>query len=293
MANRASTTAAAPPRRKRPWSTRRTAGRLIAWGGLIFVVAWTITPFLVTITTSLRTRGAIFSDPSFWPADPTLEAYREVLARPGFRTSLLNSVILGFGTVTLTLLLAVPAAYAFARWRFRWRHVLLLFVLLPRLVPGVALLLPLYQLSATLGVLNRLLTLIVVYTGTLLPLAIWLLAGFFQQIPRDIEEAAAVDGASLVQRQWYVVLPLSLPALITIGVLAFREAWNEFQLPLVLATSAESRPLPFELYSLQDLNLANLPQEAAFALLTIVPLIFVYLRIERYVVQGVLTGSGK
>jgi multiple sugar transport system permease protein len=267
--------------------------QVLRWCAVIFVVAWIIVPFLVTISASLKTRGAVFSDPSIIPAKPTLDSYREVLARPGFRSALVNSIILGFGTCALTLLLAVPAAYAFARFRFRFRHLLLLFVLLPRLVPGVALLLPLYRLAAELGVLNQLSTLIVVYSGGLLPLAIWLLMGFFQQIPREVEEAATVDGASLWQRQRHIVLPLAIPALITVGVLAFREAWNEFQLPLVLATTQKARPLPFELYSLQGLNLANLPQEAAFALLTILPLAFVYIRIERYVVQGMVSGSSR
>lgn len=278
---------------KRPWTLRRVITRSLAWAALLFVIVWTIAPFLVTISASLKTRGAVFADPSIIPADPTLDAYREVLQRPGFRQSFLNSVILGFGTGILTLLLAVPAAYAFARFRFRFRHALLLFVILPRLVPGVALLIPLYRLAVALGVLNSQLTLIVVYSGTLLPLSIWLLMGFFQQIPREVEEAATVDGASLWQRQWRIVLPLALPALITIAVLAFREAWNEFQLPLVLSTAPDSRPLPFELYSLQGLNLANLPGEAAFALLTIIPLALVYIRIEKYVVSGIVSGSGK
>ena len=211
---------------RKPWTVRRVVSRSLAWAALAFVIAWTVAPFLVTISASLKTRGAVFADPSIIPAAPTLDAYREVLARPGFRNAFWNSVILGFGTGFLTLALAVPAAYAFARFRFRFRHVLLLFVILPRLVPGVALLIPLYRLAVALGALNSRLTLIVVYTGTLLPLSIWLLMGFFQQIPREVEEAATVDGASLWQRQWRIVLPLALPALITIAVLAFREAWN-------------------------------------------------------------------
>jgi ABC-type glycerol-3-phosphate transport system permease component len=263
----------------------------LRWLALLFMVSWIAIPFLVTISASLKTRGAVFADPSIIPTNPTFDSYREVLSRPGFRTAFVNSVILGFGTCGLTLVLAVPAAYAFARFGFRFRHLLLLFVLLPRLVPGVALLLPLYRLAAELGVLNSRGTLIVVYSGGLLPLAIWLLMGFFQQIPREVEEAATVDGATLLQRQRFVVLPLAVPALITVGVLAFREAWNEFQLPLVLATSQDARPLPFELYNLKGLNLSNLPGEAAFALLTILPLAFVYVRIERYVVQGMVSGS--
>src|SRR5690606_3113216 len=102
----------------------------------------------------------------------------------------LNSVLVGFGTSLLTLALAVPAAYAFARYRFRGRHLLLLFTLLPRLIPGLGLMVPLYRIAVALGAIDKLLTLIVAFTGTILPLAVWLLVGFFQQIPRDLEEAA-------------------------------------------------------------------------------------------------------
>jgi ABC-type glycerol-3-phosphate transport system permease component len=217
-----------------------------------------------------------------------------VIQRPGFRGAFLNSVVVGVGTAAMTLVLAVPAAYAFARFRFRGRHLLLLFTLLPRLVPSLGLMVPLYRIAVTLGALDRRLTLVVVYTAMLLPLAVWLLVGFFQQIPRELEEAANVDGATLSTRLRYIVLPLAVPALITIGVLAFREAWNEFTLVLVLTTTPGKRTLPFELFLMQGIQgIQNYPAEAAFALLTVVPFILVYMRIERYVVQGITTGSVK
>ncbi len=259
----------------------------------VMLVLWTVAPFVVSFAVSLKTRGEVFANPSLLPRDPSFQAYLDVLARPGFRTALFNSVLIGFGSTVLTLVLAVPAAYAFVRFRFRGRHLLLLFVLLPRLVPGVGIMVPLYRLAATFGVLDSRYTLIVVYTGMLLPLAVWLLTGFFESIPRDIEEAASVDGATLWQRLRYVVMPLTLPAIITIAVLAFREAWNEFQLVLVLTTSASQRTLPYELYALQGLGLSDLPMETAFALLTVVPLVIVFMRVERYVVQGITTGAVK
>jgi ABC-type glycerol-3-phosphate transport system permease component len=263
------------------------------WIPVAVLAVWLLVPFLTTLSVSLKTQGAVFADPGLIPSDPTLDGYRDVFARPDFTTALVNSTIVGLGTCVLSILLAVPAAYALTRFRFRGRHLLLLFMLLPRLVPGVGIMVPLYRIAAAVGALNSLFTLMVVYTGMLLPLAVWLMVGFFQGIPRDLEEAANVDGANLLQRLRFVVLPLTIPALITIGVLAFREAWNEFQLVLVLTTSAEKRTLPFALYSLQSEGLANLPMESAFALLTILPLILVYLRIERYVVQGITSGAVK
>lgn len=269
---------------------RRSAG----WFVLTVLAAWTIFPILMTLSTSLKSRAAVATDPGLIPSNPTLDGYLSVLSQQGFKGAFLNSVLVGFGTALLTLALAVPAAYAFARYRFRGRHLLLLFTLLPRLIPGLGLMVPLYRLAVALGAIDKLLTLIVAFTGTILPLAVWLLVGFFQQIPRDLEEAANVDGANLFSRVRYIVLPLAVPAMITIGVLAFREAWNEFNLVLGLTSTPGSRTLPYELFLMtQTTGFQNSPGQAAFAIMTIIPFIFVYLRIERYVVGGITSGAVK
>jgi ABC-type glycerol-3-phosphate transport system permease component len=261
---------------------------------LIVLAVWTIFPILMTLSISFKTRAAVSADPGLIPSNPTLEGYRSVIEQQGFQGAFVNSVVVGLGTALLTLVIAVPAAYAFARFRFRGRHLLLLFTLLPRLVPGLGLMVPLYRLAVALGAIDKLLTLIVAFTGTVLPLAVWLLVGFFQQVPRDLEEAANVDGATLFNRIRYVVLPLAVPAMITIGVLAFREAWNEFNLVLGLTSSPGSRTLPYELFLMtQTTGFQNNPGQAAFAIMTIIPFIFVYLRIERYVVGGITSGAVK
>jgi multiple sugar transport system permease protein len=286
----------APPVRRKISSSGfgHVVRQILLWIPLIILVLWTLVPFFITLMISLKTRGEVFGDPGMLPNDPSLDAYREVLERPGFRGAFLNSVLVGIGTTFVTLALATPAAYAFARFNFRGRHLLLLFTLIPRLVPSLGLMIPLYQLAVTLGALDKRLTLIVVYSGMLLPLAVWLLVGFIQQIPPSLEEAASVDGASLWKRMRFIVLPLSLPALITIGVLSFREAWNEFTLVLVLTTSPGKRTLPYELYLMQGIQgIQNYPAEAAFTILTILPFILVYARIEKYIVAGITTGSVK
>jgi multiple sugar transport system permease protein len=261
---------------------------------LALLLLWTIAPFFVTVVSSLQTRGEVFANPGILPANPTFDAYLEVFSRATFWSSLGNSVIVGAGTTVLTIVLAVPAAYAFARFNFRGRSLLLLFTLLPRLVPNLALMVPLYRLAIQTGMLDKIVTLILVYTGITLPLAVFLLVGFYQKIPLEIEEAASVDGASMWQRLRYVVLPLSVPAIITIAVLAFREAWNEFTLVLVLMTSPQNRTLPSELYSMQGLEgIPNYPAQAALALITVLPFVLIYMRIEKYVVSGITSGSGK
>ena len=261
---------------------------------LVALVIWTLAPFLVTFSVSFKERAQVFADPGLIPKAPNLDAYREVLSSDSFITSLINSLIVGIGTTLLTIAIGVPAAYAFARFNFRGRHLLLLFTLLPRLVPSIGIMVPIYRLAVAVGALDSRLTLIVVYSGMLLPLAVWLMVGFFQQIPREIEEAANVDGASLWGRLRYIVSPLAAPAMITIGVLAFREAWNEFTLVLVLTSTPGKRTLPYELYLMQGVEgIANFPGEAAFTILTVLPFILIYTRIEKYVVAGIVSGSGK
>ena len=286
----------APPPRRGPAAAKAKKWlRLIAiWVPLVALAVWTIFPILMTLSISFKTPAAVSADPGLIPSDPSLYGYRSVFEQQGFRGAFVNSVLVGFGTAVLTLLLAVPAAYAFARFRFRGRHLLLLFTLLPRLIPGLGLMVPLYRLAAAVGAIDKLLTLVVAFTATVLPLAVWLLVGFFQQIPRDLEEAANVDGATLYTRIRHIVLPLAVPAMITIGVLAFREAWNEFNLVLGLTSSPGSRTLPYELFLMtQTTGFQNNPGQAAFAILTIIPFIFVYLRIERYVVGGITSGAVK
>ena len=261
---------------------------------LIALVVWTVLPVLMTLSVSFKTRPDVFANPELIPRNPTLDGYQSVIERQGFRGAFVNSVVVGLGTAALTLLVAVPAAYAFARFRFRGRHLLLLFTLIPRLIPGLGLMVPLYRLAAATGAIDKRMTLVVVFTGTILPLAVWLLVGFFQQIPRDLEEAASVDGANMFSRVRYVVLPLAVPAMLTIAVLAFREAWNEFNLVIALTQTPGKRTLPYELWLMTETTgFQDNPGEAAFAMLTLVPFIFVYLRVERYIVGGITAGAVK
>lgn len=261
---------------------------------LLLLAIWTFLPFLVAVSVSFKSKVETFANLSLIPDDPGLTAYREVIEDPNFTSAFINSVIVGIGTTIVTIVVGLPAAYAFARFNFRGRHFLLLFTLLPRLVPTIGVLVPIYRLAVELGVLDKRLTLIVVYSGTLVPLAVWLMVGFFRQIPKEIEEAAALDGATLWNRLRYIMMPLAAPALITIAVLAFREAWNEFTLVLVLTTSPDTRTLPYALFKLsQSEGISNYPAQAAFAILTILPFILVYSRIEKYIVAGVASGGGK
>jgi ABC-type glycerol-3-phosphate transport system permease component len=280
-------------RRGFPQATRvpRRAG---LWIPLVALVIWTVAPLLIAVSVSLKDRAEVFAFPQLIPDSPSIDAYVKTLTRPGFRLTFANSVIVGLGTMLLTLALTVPAAYVLARFRLRIRHLLLLFILLPRLVPTLGLMVPLYRLAVAMGALNSTLTLIVVFTGTILPFSVWLMTGFFEQVPIELEEAASVDGATMWQRLRHVVMPIALPALITVGALAFREAWIEFDLVLALTTTADARTLPYELFLLGEVTgIPDYPVEAAFAILTTLPLLAVYLLFERQIVGGLTSGALK
>jgi len=273
---------------------RRWLRRVAIGVPLLALTIWTVFPLLMTLSISFKSKSGVSTDPGLIPSNPTLDGYRSIIGQQGFQGAFFNSVVVGLGTAALTLLLAVPAAYAFARFRFRGRHLLLLFTLLPRLIPGLGLMVPLYRMAVAVGGIDKISTLILAFTATVLPLAVWLLVGFFQQVPRELEEAANVDGTNMFQRVRYIVLPLAVPALITIGVLAFREAWNEFNLVLGLTSTPGSRTLPYELFLMtQTTGFQDNPGQAAFAILSIIPFIFVYLRIEKYVVGGITSGAVK
>jgi ABC-type glycerol-3-phosphate transport system permease component len=264
------------------------------WIPILLLIIWTAAPLLIAISISLKDRAEVFAFPQLIPESPSLDSYVKTLSRPGFRDALLNSVLVGGGTLALTLALTIPAAYVLARFRLRLRHLLLLLILLPRLVPTLGIMVPLYRLAANAGALNSRLTLIIVFTGTILPFSIWLMTGFFEQIPVELEEAAAVDGATAWQRMRRIVVPLAFPALITVGALAFREAWIEFDLVLALTTNADARTLPYELFLLSEVTgLPDYPVEAAFAILTTIPLVAVYLFFERHVISGLTSGALK
>jgi multiple sugar transport system permease protein len=172
-----------PSRALRRSRTIRIIRERLVWIPLAALAAWTLAPLLVALSVSLKEPAEVFGQPQLVPRDPTLAAYLRTISSPGFQQAFVNSVVVALGSMAITFGLGIPAAYAFARLRFGARHLLLVLILLPRLVPTLGLLVPLYQLAAALGALDNRLTLMVAFAGTGLPLAVWLLAGLNKHIP--------------------------------------------------------------------------------------------------------------
>lgn len=261
---------------------------------LIVLVLWTIGPIVWAVSASFKPPLELFGSVNIWPANPTINSYRTVLFETDFFRFFLNSVLLSVTSMVIAISVSAAAGYGFSRYAFKWRHALLLLVLIPRLVPRVSLVVPLYQVLDQIGLLDTYVGLIIVYSATAVPLSTWILAGFFHGLPREIEEAAEVDGASTFQRFFKIALPLAAPGLLVVAVLAMREAWNEFPFVLAFTSSAEMRTLPYQLFLLRDtLGIPDWSMIQAFTILSIAPLIIVYLAFEKQIVAGLTSGAVK
>lgn len=272
-----------------------TAGRYLLIGvPLTILMIWTLLPILWAVAASFKEPLEIYESRTLLPKSFRLDAYIEVLGMKGFDRWLLNSFIVTLVATAVPLALSILAAYAFARYAFRFRHILLLMYLVPRIIPRVSLIVPLNELMADMGLINTYTVLFITYIASAIPLATWILVGFFAAVPKEIEESATIDGAGMWQRLRHVILPIAWPGVVTAGVLCVREAWNEFAFVLAFVTESGMRTLPYQLYMLKDaMGIQNYAVYNAFTILTIVPLLLVYLLLERRVVESIVSGAVK
>ncbi len=200
---------------------------------VIIIVTASLFPFYYAVISSLKGGADLFTA-EYWPARPTLDNYLEVFTTGSFPTNILNSVIVATGVVVLSLFLSVTASYALSRISFRGKGLLLLTILSVSMFPQVAVLSGLFELLRSLGLFNRLPGLILSNMVLTLPFTVWVLTTFMRDLPKEIEEAAVMDGA----KPWTIVtrvfLPMMWPSLVTTGLLAFIQAWNEFLFALTI-----------------------------------------------------------
>jgi ABC-type glycerol-3-phosphate transport system permease component len=269
--------------------------RHLIWLPLALIILWSAVPLVWSIASSFKSQQDFaLSPPPFFPTQPTTAAYETVLTDPQFWLFSWNSLVLAVVSTIFAIIISTLAAYGFARYAFAWRHVLLLFFLVPKLVPRVSLISPIYELVQAAGMLDTRTALIIVYTGMALPLSTWIMIGFIGSIPPALDEAARIDGASTFQVFLRIIVPLSIPGLLTIAVMSFSSAWNEFPFVLALTSSPEIRTLPYQLFLLNDsVGIADYAVIQAFALLTIIPIVLIYIRLEKYVVGGLVSGATK
>ncbi|HEX4059529.1 MAG TPA: carbohydrate ABC transporter permease [Streptosporangiaceae bacterium] len=277
----------------------RLIGRLIA---IIVILLWSLFPIYWALNTSFTTLSGADSAPShYFPSPLVGTSYSQILGISsssfGIATqlgrSLLNSAIESGAAMVLTVGIAVFAAYAFARLEFRFKRVIFVSVLATLLLPAYATLIPLYRIMASLGLVNTYLAVILVYVSGFLPLAIWILYNYFNAIPKELEEAAFVDGASPVRALLRVVVPVAMPGIAAAAIISFLMGWAQFLFPLVLTTDLSTQPVTVIVAALNQQRIVPFTLlMACGALAAAVPGILALI-LNRYIVEGITAGSVK
>jgi multiple sugar transport system permease protein len=272
---------------------RLLLGRIGTWVALGIALILVIFPIYWLVVTSLKIPRDIYRTPSLWPKTFTAENYRILLEDKGFLVNIGNSLIVAITVTVIAVLIASFAAYSMVRFRYRFRGLFGRLILFAYLTPTSLLFIPLSVVMAQLHLSNSLTGLMLVYLTFALPLATWLLQGYFRSVPRELEEQGMIDGLTRMGALMRIVLPLSAPGLAAVAIFTFTGAWNELLLALVLITSENQRTAPLALNYLITSDVLPWGPLMAGAVLSSVPLMILYFLAQRFMVQGMTAGSVK
>jgi multiple sugar transport system permease protein len=279
-------------RRSNPWS-------IAGWIYLALLTLFSLLPMAWMLSTSLKTQFAAVQYPPEWiPSNPTLEQYRRLLSPQyeigrEFLQYAWNSIYISVITTVLGVVLAVPAAYAFSRFRFPGRNALFYSVLVRNMFPAVVFLIPLFIMMRWLRVVNTPVSLILTYLTFGLPLSIWLLKGFYDNIPVQLEQAARIDGASRFKAFVLVVMPLSSPGIIATAIYSFILSWNEYVYAVTFLNDKDRLTLPVGLERFFTEFAANWPGLMAASFIMSVPVVVLFLILQKYFVRALTEGAVK
>jgi multiple sugar transport system permease protein len=264
------------------------------WVAVAAIVVFCLFPFYWLINLSLKT-GDDLGGNSLYPPHPSLANYKSIFQNGDFTRSLLNSVIIAFVTTTLAIVIGSFCAYALARLRFKRKFIILGLVLSITTFPAIAIAAPLFRLWSNIGIYNTLIGLIIPNLTFALPLSIYILVSFFKEIPKDLEEAALVDGATYFQAFRKVVVPLAAPGLATAAILTFIATWNEFLFAITLTSSSAARPVPAAIAFFTGSTQFEIPYGTitAASVTISVPLILMVLLFQKRIVAGLTAGAVK
>jgi len=275
-------------------TSSRSAAFLATWVGLAALVVWTLGPVAVMVFTSFKPREEIFqTPPTLVPERWTLDNYAYVFAHSSMPQALLNSVIVALLATFITLIFCTSVGYALARYRFPASRPLALFLLLGQMVPITVLLLPLYQLVNSMGMLDTLVGLAITHLVITVPLVTWMLRNQFASIPVELEEAAQIDGGSRFDAVMYVTLPVAAPGIAAAGMYAFLQSWHEFVLASVVTSSLASRTAPVALTYFTSEFLVDWGSSMAASVVLTVPVVIVFITLQKYFVRGLTSGGVK
>jgi ABC-type glycerol-3-phosphate transport system permease component len=272
---------------------------LFAERGLIYSVIAvylfiTLAPLLWVLSTSFKpNQEAISFPPKFLPDKPTWENYIFVLTDPKLSLSLLNSLLVSVGSTVLSVTVSALAGFAFARYDFKGKNLIMSVILGLFMIPVVINIIPLYIMLANIGLLNSLGALILTFQILIIPLNIFLLKNYFESLPKELEEAALIDGCSRLGSLVRITIPLSLPGFMIAAILSFRFSWNEFVLPVVLSNKPESMIFQVALYQFISLYRIDWGYLTAGINIALIPVVVLMLVFQKRMIKGLTLGALK
>ncbi len=279
-------------RRAQGLASTRSLYRLAIYLILIVAAIIAMLPFGYVVSTSLKSTMALFAYPPDWlPDEPTLDNYRNLINKYPFWRWLMNSAIVAGSVTLIKLVVDSMAGYAFAKMRFPGREGLFLLVLISLMVPFASLLIPTFVIVRELGLLNTYLGLIL--PGLASPIGIFMMRQFIESLPSDLENAARLDGCSEFQIYWRVILPLIKPGLVVLGVFTFMVQWTSYLWPLVAATKPKMATLTVGARSLTSDFTQDWGLNSAASVLSMLPMILVFIFLQRYFIAGSIAGALK
>jgi multiple sugar transport system permease protein len=278
----------------------RVASRSLRIAVILLALALTLLPIFWMTVTSFKAQSEIFRfPPTLFPLAPTWGNYAEILGS-GLTTSIAflryfrNSLVVALGTVAATLLLATPASYAFSRLPFRAKRGFIYFILISQMLPVVLILIPLYTALLRLKLLSSYVGLVLPYLMFTLPFSIWMLKGYFDTIPRELDEAAKVDGCTKMQAMLRVVLPNVKPGITATAIVTFIQAWDEFMISLTIMDKDAMRTLPVGIIQtfVGEFTI-KWGQMMAASVVATIPVVLLFVFLSRYLIGGLVTGAVK
>jgi ABC-type glycerol-3-phosphate transport system permease component len=273
---------------------RQIAGDIISYIILIIASFAVILPFGWIISTSLKKPNEVFANPPRWiPNNPTIQNYTEVLHNNNLPKAFLNSLIIGAITAVTVLVIGGLSGYAFSRYKFRGNKQLSVFMLISQLLPVTILMIPFYFMLNDTGLIDNKLGVAFAHMAVTLPMVMWMTKGYFEGIPKELEEAAMLDGCSTFQLFRLIIIPMLRPSLAATGIYAFISSWNDFVLSSILTRSMDSRTLPLTLSEFSTYARVDWGDTMAAATIIAIPVIFAFMLVQKQFVEGMASGAVK
>lgn len=280
-------------RRPKPFA-RIVVDFLKTWAPIVVVLIIALFPFIWTVLTSIKPQDELYTPHvQYLPQNPTFENYGNLFKTTPFARYFLNSAIVAISTVVLGLTVSTSAAYAFSRFRFRGRdHVLFAFLII-NMFPQILLLVPLFVIMRQLGILNSYWSLVIAYSTFTIPFSVWMLTGFFDALPHELEEAAMVDGATHVGAFTRIIMPLAAPGIAATAIYIFINAWNEFLYAMSFSSGLETRTVPVGLRMFIGQYIIQWELLTAAGVLSSLPIIIAFIFIQKQLISGLTAGAVK